>query len=128
VRAEDVAHRAQVLARPARRELGAEPLAQQPGAAVVVVIDDGGRGQRGERRARQLVERLLAVRREVGDAVVTGMGAQRGRHTRVEIGEAADVVIGKGAHAGGRGRFGRRGHHRIMPRPAAAAGLDILVP
>jgi hypothetical protein len=76
VRAEDVADRAEVLARPARRQLGLQPLAQEPRAATVVVIGLVRVGECGERGAGQVVGSLHTRWGQVGHPVVTGVRAQ----------------------------------------------------
>jgi hypothetical protein len=73
---EDVADGAEVLARIAHRQLGLEPLAQQPGAAAVVVVGRLRRRHGGERRPGQLVGGVLALGGQVRDPVVAGVRAQ----------------------------------------------------
>jgi hypothetical protein len=57
----DVAHRPQMLAGFAHCELSLEALAQQTGAAAVLITGDLGGGEGGEHGAVELVDRLLAA-------------------------------------------------------------------
>jgi hypothetical protein len=110
VRPEDLRHEPEHLAGVADGQLGLQPLPQQPRAPTLVRVGEPAvrgllkSGELRERAAAQLVERLLAGRREVRQPVLADGQAELGADQRIELGVRLHVLVG-----GVPDRAGRRG-------------------
>jgi hypothetical protein len=131
VRAEDLGDEPEHLAGVADGQLGLQPLPQQPRASALVRVGEPAvRGlleaaETREGAAPQVVERLLAARRQVRQPVLADGQAELGADQRIELGVRLHVLVGGGPdRAGGRGLTGGIWHASILPpgRPGVPAG------
>jgi hypothetical protein len=110
-------------------QLGLEPLAEQPSAAALEVVErvppaGGGLGlvEPAQHLPLQVGAFVDTRRGVVGPAVLAGPDAEGGRDDRVEHDELVDVPVGDLA---GSGRVG--GHRDILPEPPGSARLGVPV-